>query len=71
MNDTPQTPPCFQMFVLLSNLGGGNECMAPAAFTEIPSEAEENHKKQLGLTSQSMVKKTKVRIRYACSSMSG
>ncbi|KAM6915957.1 microcephalin [Xenentodon cancila] len=56
---TLPAPPYFQLFILFSNVGGGDECMAAAGFTKIPLEAEESHKKQDSLTLQKMVKKTK------------
>ncbi|XP_030603457.1 microcephalin [Archocentrus centrarchus] len=37
----------------------GNECTVTAGFTESPTEAEGNHNKQVGLSLQKMVNKTK------------
>ncbi|XP_061601801.1 microcephalin isoform X2 [Cololabis saira] len=39
---------------------GGDDCMAAAGFTQIPLEAEGNHKKPDSLTLQKMVNKTKI-----------
>lgn len=56
------TPPSFQLFFLFSNVGRGNAHTAAAVLTEIPSEGEEeNHNKQVSLSLQNMVNKTKVK----------
>ncbi|CAG6017399.1 unnamed protein product, partial [Menidia menidia] len=48
-------------FTVLSHTveSGGNECTVAAGFTEVSSETEENRKKQLCLSLQKMVNKTK------------